>query len=351
VNDVENTPLVSQSSFSWKVVVVYSLKLLVTCAFLYWAFMRVEDQCALAENFYRALRSPLWVAIGLAFAGVTILASAVRYHLLLRALSIKVSFAYVCKLSFIAALFNIVSIGATAGDAVKMIGVMRRVPNQKITITMAVLMDHLVGFVSGSLIFLIFAWGGGIIDAVSNEVIRQVLIYGTVFEFAALLLLAFMFFTDPEKRLQLFRRKLPKLAANPHVMSVADAVHVFQVQKKVAAMALGVSMVLSVSFFMSFYAALQTVNSPLPVNDVLTVMPVVDVACSLPISVSGLGVREKTFEFFLHELTGVSTASAISASLIGFLFQVFWGLVGGLLLVFERSFFSVKKEGDPCVIH
>jgi len=348
VVSVENkSSLPRASSFSWKVVVVYAFKLLMTCAFLYWAFTKVDDQCVLVENFHRALSSPIWVVVGLAFAGMTVLAGAMRYHLLLKAQSIDVSFAYICKLSLIAALFNIVSLGVAAGDAVKMIGVMRRVPQQKITITMVVLMDHLVGFVSGSLIFLIFAWGGGIIGAVSHEVVRQVLIYGTAFELGALLLVVLMFITDSEKRLRFFRAKLPKLAANQHVMSVADAVHVFQAQKKVALQALVVSVLLSLSYFMSFYAALRTVDTTLPVSTVLTVMPVVDVASSLPISISGLGVREKTFEFFLSEITSVSTSAAISASLIGFLFQAFWGLVGGGGLVFERSIFLSKKRNQP----
>lgn len=333
----------SQSS-SLKVAAIYVVKLLITCAFFYWALSQIDDPSALKEGFFQALKSPLWVIVGLGFAGLSILAGALRYYILLRAQSIPVSFLSICKLSFIAAFFNIASLGVAAGDAVKLIGVMRRYPHQKITIAMVLLMDHLVGFVSGSLVFLIFAWGGGIIDVVENEVVRQVLIYGTVFQLAALLFIALMFFTNSEKRLRLFESKLPKLAANQHVQSVVTAVHVIQNQKKTALAALAVSVALSLLFFMSFDAALRTVDQPLPVGVVFTVMPVVDVASSLPISISGLGVREKTFEFFLSEMTKISSASAVSASLIGFLFHVFWGLVGGLLLVFEKKIFTHKQK-------
>jgi len=327
-----------------KVTVVYALKLICTCAFLYWALSQIDDPQVLKVHFFQALHSPMWVVVGLFFACLSIFAGALRYYILLRTQGIDVSLSEICKLNFIAALFNIASLGVVAGDAVKMIGVMRSHPGHKITITMALLMDHLVGFVSGSLIFLIFAWGGGIIDAVENEVIRQVLIYGTLFELAALIFVAGMFFTSSKKRLRLFESKLPKLAANKHVQSTVRAVHVFQNQKKVAFTTLTVSILLSMSFFMSFYAALRTVDQSLPVESVFTVMPVVDVASSLPISISGLGVREKTFEFFLSEMTDISSAAAVSASLIGFLFHVFWGLVGGILLVFEPSFFSRKEK-------
>ena len=327
-----------------KVAAIFLLKLLSTCAFLYWAFCQINDPNALREPFFQALHSPLWVLAGLGFAGLSIVAGALRYYILLRTQSIPVSFAYICKLNFIAALFNIASLSVVAGDAVKIVGVMRRYPHQKITISMVLLMDHLVGFVSGSLIFLIFAWGGGLIDVVENEVVRQVLIYGTVFQIVVLLFFSLMFFTSSEKRHRWFKSKMPRLAGNQHVDSMITAVHVFQNQKKVALVALMTSLLLSLSFFMSFYSALHTVDQPLPVVTVLTVMPVVDVASSLPISISGLGVREKTFEFLLSEMTEVSSASVVSASLIGFLFHVFWGLVGGLLLFFEKSIFAHKQK-------
>ncbi|MGC4016376.1 MAG: hypothetical protein QM755_17920 [Luteolibacter sp.] len=41
-------------------------------------------------------------------------------------------------------------------------------------------------------------------------------------------------------------------------------------------------------------------------------------------------------DFFLHELTGIPTAAAVAASLIGFLFNLFWGLVGGLAILTAR---------------
>ena len=69
----------------------------------------------------------------------------------------------------------------------------------------------------------------------------------------------------------------------------------------------------------------------------MAVMPVVDVIAALPISISGLGVRERTFEFMLGQLTGIAPSAAVSASLIGFLFNIFWGLVGGLAIITARQ--------------
>ncbi|MGJ8672642.1 lysylphosphatidylglycerol synthase transmembrane domain-containing protein [Rubritalea sp.] len=323
---------------------IYLLKVLAAIAFLYWAFSGVENKGVLLENFQGALNSPGWLILGLVFAGVAVLASSLRLYILLKAQGLNVSYGHLCKLGFFASFFNIASLGTAAGDAVKMLGVMRRNPNKKMAITMITMMDHLVGFVSGSIIFLIFAWGGGIIDQVENTLIRQALIYATVFQLLGLFLVILMFGTSSEKRFKLFQAKLPRIANNEHVKSTANTVHVFQAQWRAALLALCVSIALSISFFMAFYVGLRTVGEQVAVGTVLTAMPVVDVVSSLPISISGLGVREKTFEFFLAELAGVPAATAVSASLIGFLFHVFWGLVGGCLFVFQRPEFLRKKS-------
>jgi uncharacterized membrane protein YbhN (UPF0104 family) len=95
---------------------------------------------------------------------------------------------------------------------------------------------------------------------------------------------------------------------------------------------------------MSFYCGLRAVGGAAPVLDVLTAMPIVDAAASLPVSVSGLGVRERTFEALLAGIAGVPDAVGISASLAGWLFNVFWGLVGGVLFLRSRGSAPTSKE-------
>jgi hypothetical protein len=70
-----------------------------------------------------------------------------------------------------------------------------------------------------------------------------------------------------------------------------------------------------------------------PWLDVLTAMPVVDAAASLPISISGIGVRERTFEAMLSGFAQVPEVVCISAAMVGWLFTVVWGLLGGLLFL------------------
>ena len=68
------------------------------------------------------------------------------------------------------------------------------------------------------------------------------------------------------------------------------------------------------------------------------VLPIVNTFVALPISMSGVGVRETLMVRFLGDLCGVPQEKAVPISIIGFLCTViFYGLVGGIVYLFFRS--------------
>jgi hypothetical protein len=109
-----------------KTIALFVLKLAGTVLFLWWAFSRIEDKSTLGDNFYRALRSPFWVFFGLAMALFSLLANAFRWQFLLRAQEINQPFGYIFRLTLYGAFFNIVSLGGAAGDAAKIVLLIRR---------------------------------------------------------------------------------------------------------------------------------------------------------------------------------------------------------------------------------
>lgn len=330
-----------------KIAALFLLKLLGTGFFLYWALSQIDDQRVLVDHFKNALKSPFWVSAGIAFGAITVLAWALRWYYLLKAQSLDVTFLFVVRMTLIAALFNIVSVGGAAGNAARMIGVMRRNPGKKLIITLTVLMDHLVGFVATGMIFLTFAWGSGVMYQAGNPALKNLLIAATVFELGGVFFIALFFVICSESVLGRFRKKYPGLAKREHLASFTKCLNLYRSQWQQTIQSLVASIVLSIAFFMAFYAALRTVQEKIEVATILTVMPLVDIAASMPISISGLGVREKTFEYLVSEMTGIGAEAAVSASLIGFLFHVFWGLVGGAVLIFKRSNFSSPEEISP----
>jgi len=320
-----------------KIAGLFLLKLLGTAIFLYWAFSQIDDKQSLGYNFKLALQSPFWLSMGLAFGGITVFVGALRWYALLKTQSLNVTYPYILRLTFIAALLNIASIGGAAGNAARMISVMRRNPGKKMIISMTVMMDHMVGFIATGVIFLCFAWGTGVVDHTDNPMLKRMLIGVTVFEVVCLLVIALMFVACKEKFLSRFKARFPKAGSNVHFCGFTTCINIYRSQWRASLVALGAGIVLSVAYFLAFFAGLRTIGEQIEVATLLTVMPIVDVVSSLPISISGLGVREKTFEYMISEMTSIGPGSAVSASLIGFLFHVFWGLGGGAVLIFHRS--------------
>ena len=89
-------------------------------------------------------------------------------------------------------------------------------------------------------------------------------------------------------------------------------------------------------YFGTFYAASEAMRAKVAIFDIFTIMPVVDVITTLPVSISGIGIRETLFESFLHQLCQVRSDIGVMISLLGFGFGVFWSVAGGLLFPFYR---------------
>jgi hypothetical protein len=77
-------------------------------------------------------------------------------------------------------------------------------------------------------------------------------------------------------------------------------------------------------------------------------MPVIDSISGLPVSIAGVGVRERLFQVLLHDLAEMPPETAAIASLAGFACNALWALPGALLFLTKRDRISVAefKAGD-----
>lgn len=316
---------------------LFALKLAGTVLFLWWALSNIPDKHSLVENFQRALLSPRWVTFGLGMALLCLLASALRWQFLLRAQSIRQPFGYIFRLTLYGAFFNIASLGAAAGDAAKIVLLMRREPTKKLGVTISVMVDHVIGFVAGSVIFLVFTWGFGTLDLAPQPGARAAFIAATWFQAGGLVVVLLSVFSCMPQMLSIGRRYVPRLTDNRWVHAITTALDLHRKRWRFAFYSLMASFILAASYYLTFYAGLRSLGSEVNATSIMAIMPIVDVVTALPISVSGLGVRERTFDFLLSRLTGIETSEAVAASLIGFLFNLFWGLIGGLAIIAARS--------------
>jgi len=98
--------------------------------------------------------------------------------------------------------------------------------------------------------------------------------------------------------------------------------------------------IVSVSFHlvqvMGQYTLARGLGLAVPFSYCLIFHPAVSILAALPITVSGLGMREGGYVFFLHRI-GVTSASALSFGLAWFGILVLGALPGGVLLITRRE--------------
>ncbi|MCE2959263.1 MAG: lysylphosphatidylglycerol synthase transmembrane domain-containing protein [Akkermansiaceae bacterium] len=325
---------------------IFLLKLAGTTLFLFWALSMIEDKKALGENFRHALRSPTWVVAGISMAFLSLLANAFRWFFVLKAQDIRLPFSYIFRLTLYGAFFNIASFGSAAGDAAKIVMLMRRVPDKKVGVTVSVMMDHVIGFISSGTIFLVFAWGLGTVDQAKDIAGRNAFVAATWSQAGGLLGIFLTVLSCSPVMLTWGRRKFPRLTHNRWVEKISALIDLHRIHWRYAVWSLCASFVLSASFYLTFFVAVRSLGEKVEAATILSVMPVVDVVSSLPISISGLGVRERTFDFLISQLTGIPPAAAVAAALIGFLFNLFWGIVGGLAIITARHHRKTESANE-----
>jgi uncharacterized membrane protein YbhN (UPF0104 family) len=107
--------------------------------------------------------------------------------------------------------------------------------------------------------------------------------------------------------------------------------------------ALAVSAFMLPVYYATFWCGARSIQDGVDLGQVFAAMPVVDAISAMPLSVSGIGVREKSFEILMNDLAGLSSDVAVSGSLIGFACSLVWAAVGGILFLRPGDRTSMKQ--------
>ena len=278
-----------------------------------------------------------WVIAGLAASVMGLVFCALRWFVLLRGYAPHMPLWVMVRTEITAAFFNISSIGVLGGDAYKIMSISRRLPGQAAQVGVSLMLDHVAGFIAvGLLFFGCFATIWPRWAALGHD--AQLLLGGfSGFMGISLAGMILSWITFKPKVLAWGKRTFPRLLGNAFFEKLSEKLitthDVILALWRRALVSVVVSIGVYASLFFTFYCALRAVGADAPLLDVMTAMPIVDAMASLPISISGLGVRERTFEALLSSFAGVPEAACVSAAFIGWLFSVFWGLVGGVLFL------------------
>lgn len=308
------------------------LQVAVTGFLLWWVF-----RDARWSDMMGALRVADWEWLGvgvIVFFGCSIL-STVRWKILLAVQDIKMSWWRTWQLFMIGMFFNLFMFGSTGGDVVKMFLTMRETRHNKTAALLSVFMDRVIGMLA--LIFLSLALLWFRYDQLSHTQGSAALISILLWLLAASLAIIVGMFTFSALGWVHYLPQWVPLRAKIVEMSVAC--HMYAKAWRMTFWAFLVSFPLFALFFTTFYCAARAFPDSadkIGLLDMFSVMPVVAVVTAIPISVSGIGLRENLFVSLLAPF-GVTAAVATLISVAGFLINTVGSLAGGLVFLFYRS--------------
>ncbi len=317
-----------------KKALITTLQLAVMAFAFYWVFRKPEVRAnmltALRDGDYR------WIVAALLTACLAPVCAVVRWWSLLRVQKIDLTLWRATQLYMIGMFFNLFLLGSTGGDAVKLFYLLREVPDtsKRAGAFLAVVMDRLLGLVALAILSIVFvlarySWLTQT-AATTSWVNWFLFILGSALFGIVVTVVAVHF--------DLVRLLPARMPGRKLVVEVAAAIQSNTRAWRTSLACVAVSFVGHMAMFIVFYFAALVVHAAVAFWDVTVAMPIVNTYASLPISPSGMGVREAITKVLLGDLCHLPDSIPPLISLVGFLCSnVFLGLVGGVFYLFFKA--------------
>jgi len=310
-----------------------------------WAAMDWREQARLAWTVgppalagVLGMIRPLEGVLSLLFMGATILLGAVRWRGVLRAQGMNLPAGRVLELSLVAHGFNAFLLGSTGGDLVKAYYTAAETHHLKAEAVVSVIVDRLLGLLA----MLLFAAAMMVpnLDLLTRQPRLGVLALVALGMLGGLLVLGGLSFQGGLSRLwpgaRDWLRRLPK---GETLERALEAMRRLGRQRGVLARALAISMALNFACVLQIWVLARGLGLEIPFRFLLVLVPIIICLAALPITPSGLGLRENLYVLALTvPAVRVPPAAALSLSLLAYAGSLAWSLVGGLVyLRFRRG--------------
>jgi uncharacterized protein (TIRG00374 family) len=267
-----------------------------------------------------------WLLVGFICFMPTLLIVSWRWRMLLGVHGVHMRFWRIFELTMIGQFFSTVGVGTTGGDVFKIFYVTRAVPHRKAAVAFTVVADRIIGLVA----LLIFG--------VALSFARLPLLFsrhdtraftGTFYFFVLGGMIVSILATVGPFLLEhrAFRSFLKRLPFIHHGSSLIAAYEVTARAASVNFVALIGSIPSHMCGILMGYCVLRAMHLQPDLLAFCSILVIVNMLIALPVSISGMGVRETLFTMFFV-LVGIDKAHAVVFSLTYFALNVLWCLVG-----------------------
>jgi len=305
----------------------------VTLFLLWWIFHDPVKRSQMTMALQRA--QLLWLIPGLFCFGAVLLCSTMRWYVLLAIQKIHFGWKRTFSLVMIGMFFNLFLLGSVGGDVLKIFYSMKEVPQQKTAVFFRIMFDRFIGMFSLMVVTLfigLFSFRQLLANPVTEGLLTTVLaVFGGF--------VCFLIFSLVVNYFHLWKYIPHWIPGHRTLVDIGTALSAYSSKKKALGSAFFYSILMNIFLFGSGIFAAYAFSA-LPgapgAGPMIVVIPIVNTICNIPISLSGIGVREGLFETLLNTLYGTPKSLAVLISLTSFSLTVFWSLIGGIFYLFYR---------------
>ncbi len=293
------------------------------------------------------LVQPLALALSLVFMGLTLILGVFRWQMVLRVQGLALPLSRAMEISFVAHFFNSFLLGSTGGDLIRAYYAARETHHKKTEAVVAVLVDRLLGL----FVMLLFACGMmlpnlSLLVAHRRLAALSWLIVAMMFGCGLVVILSFwggLSKTWPEARTWL--RRLPK---GDLLERCLEACRQFGRERLFLLKALGLSMALNVICVLQILSLAWGLHLQIEPLALFVIVPMIICISALPITPSGLGVRENLYVLMLAAPEiNVAATQALSLSLLAYAGSLVWSLIGGAVYLSLKESHHLAEVTKP----
>ena len=292
------------------------------------------------------LIGPAPLVLSFLIMGSTLLVGVGRWMIALGVQGLNLPWTRALGITFVAHFFNSFLLGSTGGDLMKAYYAARETDHKKTEAVVTVFVDRVIGL--WSMLLFALAMTAFNIDLLRSHerlkllmmVILGMLVVGTGFVVPA-------FWGGLSKRWNGARGWLQRLPKGEWLTRSLDSCREFGRSRHFVFKMAAVSMVLNLACVLQYVVLARGLAIDVPVSVWFLIVPSIICISALPITPSGLGVRENLYvavlaatPFFIPE------TSALALSLLAYAGSLFWSVVGGIvyLLLKDRQHLQEVTE-------
>jgi glycosyltransferase 2 family protein len=279
-----------------------------------------------------------YLLLSIALMAVILFLGVIRWQAILRVHGIAMPLGRSVEISLVGHFFNSFLLGSVGGDLLKAYYVARETHHKKTEAVVTVVVDRVIGLFSMLILACLLAIPN-IELLTSSRRMQLVLLIISGMTLACTGFILLSFWGGVSKGLPKARIWLRKLPKGEMLERTLEAFREFGRDRWFLLRVLPVSMLSNLVCVAHFLVLLRGFGLDAPVLAIAVIVPMVTCISTLPITPSGLGVRENLYVWMLAApLVNIPPAEALLVSLVGYATSLFWSVIGGLVYA------TVKKK-------